>query len=93
MVIHVTPEIEADLRQRVESGEYADESEVLRTALRTLRAREQRIREIRASIEVGLVEIESGGGHEWTPELMEEIRREAEEMIRLGRRPKPDVCP
>jgi Arc/MetJ-type ribon-helix-helix transcriptional regulator len=36
MVIHVTPEFEADFRQRVESGEYADESEVVREALREL---------------------------------------------------------
>src|SRR5688500_546135 len=93
MVIHVTPEIEADIRQRVESGEYADESEVVRKALHTLRAREERIREIRASIEKGLAELERGEGYEWTPELMEEISREADEMIRLGRLPKPDVCP
>lgn len=93
MVIHVTPEIEADIRQRIESGEYADESEVVRKALRTLQASEERIREIRASIEEGMAEIEDGGGYEWTPELMEEIRREADEMIRLGRLPKPDVCP
>ena len=93
MVIHVTPEIAADIRQRVESGEYADESEVVRTALRTLQVREQRIREIRASVEKGMAEIERGGGYEWTPELMEEISREADEMIRLGRLPKPDVCP
>lgn len=93
MVIHVTPEIEADIRQRIESGEYADESEVVRKALRTLQASEERIREIRTSIERGMAEIERGGGYEWTPELMEEIRREADEMIRLGRLPKPDVCP
>jgi hypothetical protein len=40
-----------------------------------------------------LAEIERGEGYEWTPELMEEISREADEQIRLGRLPKPDVCP
>lgn len=92
-MIHVTPEIEADIRQRVESGEYADESDVLRMALRELQIREKRIREIRASIEKGMEEIDRGGGYELTPELMEEIGREADEMVRLGRLPKPDVCP
>jgi antitoxin ParD1/3/4 len=93
MVIHVTPEIEADIRQRVESGEYADESEVLREALRMLNVRERRVQEIRASIEEGLAELERGEGIELTPEVMEEISREADKLIRLGVLPKPDVCP
>jgi antitoxin ParD1/3/4 len=93
MVIHVTPEIEADIRQRVERGEYADESEVLREALRMLNVRERRVQEIRASIEEGLAELERGEGIELTPEVMEEISREADELIRLGVLPKPDVCP
>jgi antitoxin ParD1/3/4 len=93
MVIHITPEIEAGIRQRVESGEYADESEVLREALRMLNVRERRVQEIRASIEEGLAELERGEGIELTPEVMEEISREADELIRLGVLPKPDVCP
>jgi antitoxin ParD1/3/4 len=93
MVIHITPEIEAGIRQRVESGEYANESEVLREALRMLNVRERRVQEIRASIEEGLAELERGEGIELTPEVMEEISREADELIRLGVLPKPDVCP
>jgi antitoxin ParD1/3/4 len=93
MVIHVTPEIEADIRQRVESGEYADESDVLRKALRTLEARERRIQEIRASIEEGMAAFERGEFVELTPEVMDEIDREVDEMVRIGALPKPDVCP
>jgi antitoxin ParD1/3/4 len=93
MVIHVTPEIEEDIRQRIESGEYADESEVLREALRMLHARDRRLQEIRASIAEGLAAVERGEGSEWTPELMEKISREADEHIRLGLPIKIDVCP
>ena len=93
MVIHVTPEIEADIRQRVESGEYADESELLREALRMLDARERRVQEIRASIEEGLAAVERGEGIELTPEVWEEIDREVDELVRIGACPKPDVCP
>ncbi len=93
MVIHVTPEIEADIRQRVESGEYADESEVVRKALRTLQASEERIREIRASIEEGMAAFERGEGIELTPEVWEEIDGEVDELLRIGALPKPDVCP
>jgi antitoxin ParD1/3/4 len=93
MVIHVTPEIAADIRQRVESGAYADETEVLQTALRMLAARERRLQEIRASLAEGLAEIERGEGVEWTPELMDEISREVDERIRRGDMPNPDACP
>ena len=87
------PELEADIRQRVASGEYAAETEVLRIALRLLDARERRAQEIRASIEEGMAAIKRGEGIELTPELMDEIEREAEELARIGALPKPDVCP
>ena len=93
MVIHVTPEIEADIRQRVASGEYADETEVLRTALRELDARERRLQEIRASLAEAAASVERGEGTELTPELVGEIEREAAELVRLGVRPKPGVGP
>ena len=93
MVIHVTPEIEADFRQRVESGQYADETAVVRTALRMLDAREQRLDEIRASLAEAAASFERGDGIELTPELMDEIEREVEERVRRGDMPNPDVCP
>ncbi|MBA2598840.1 MAG: type II toxin-antitoxin system ParD family antitoxin [Chloroflexia bacterium] len=93
MVIHVPADIEASIRERVESGDYSDTTEVMRIALRLLDARERRIEEIRASIAKGIAEIERGEGIELTPELMDEIEREVEERVRLGEMPKPDVCP
>lgn len=64
MVIHVTPEIEADIRQRVESGEYADESEVLQEALLELERWERRVQKRGMSIAEGLAAIERGEGIE-----------------------------
>lgn len=93
MVIHVTPEIEADIRQLVSSGEFADETEVLLMALRLLDARQRRLEEIRASLKEAIASIERGEGREWSSELMAEIRQEADEKIRLGLPPKIDVCP
>ncbi len=93
MVIQVSPDIEESIRERVESGAYEDATDVIRKALRALESREQRIREIRASIDEGRAAIERGEGREWTPELRDEINREADERIRLGRLPDPDVCP
>lgn len=93
MVIHFPADIEASIQQKVQSGDYSDTTEVMRVALRLLNARERRIEEIRESIAEGLAEIERGEGFEWTPELMDEISREADEQIRLGQPPKLDVCP
>jgi DNA polymerase III delta prime subunit len=66
---------------------------VIRAALRLLEVRDQRAQDLRASIAEGLAAIERGEGIELTPELVEEIDREAEEQIRLGVPPDPDVCP
>ena len=48
---------------------------------------------MRESIAEGLTAIERGEGREWTPELMAELDRAADERIRQGLPPKPDVCP
>lgn len=46
----------------------------------------QRLRELIAEGEVG-------EGGPWTPKLMDQIRREADEMHRRGELPDPDVSP
>ena len=93
MSISVPADLEDSIRQKVDSGHYGDASEVIRAALRLLEVRDRRVQEIRASIAEGLAAIERGEGIELTPELMEEIDREADEQIRLSLPPDPDVCP
>jgi putative addiction module CopG family antidote len=93
MSIHVPVDLEESIRERVESGQYDDPSAVIRAALRLLDRRDRRLQELRASIAEGLAAIERGDGKELTPELLEEISREASKRARLGMAPKPDVCP
>ena len=93
MTIHVPADLEASIRRKVESGRYPDATEVIRTALRLLEAREERSELLRASVAEGLAAIERGEGSELTPDVIEEIEREADERVRLGLPPKPDVCP
>lgn len=93
MPIHVPSDLEERIRQKVESGQYDDPTAVIRAAIRLLDTRDQRLESLRASIAEGLAAIERGEGREWTPELMDEIDREADEGIRQGWQPKPDVCP
>jgi putative addiction module CopG family antidote len=93
MAIRVPDDLAASIRQKIETGRYRDETEVIRAALRSLDAREERAERLRASIAEGLAAIERGEGRELTPELMDEIEREADERIGLGLLPKTDVCP
>ena len=92
MNINLTPQLEAIIRAKVESGLYNNSSEVVREALRLL---EQRDKEetLRAAIAVGIEAVGRGGVIEWTPQLMDEIWREAEKAAAAGQKPHPDVCP
>ncbi len=92
MIIHVPADLDASIRERVERGDYPDATEVIRTAMRLLAARERRIEEIRTSLAEGIASIERGDGIELTPELLDEIEREVEDRVRRGEMPKPDIC-
>ena len=91
--MHIPADVAASIRQNVQSGRFGDEGAVLREALRLLDARERRAHELRASIEDGVAAIERGEGVELTPEFMDRLTREADEMDERGELPSPDVCP
>lgn len=55
--------------------------------------RERQLDNLRAKLQIGFDQLDRGEGVEWTPELMERLSREADEMHRRGERPSPDVCP
>ena len=92
MNVSLTPQLEAMIRQRVESGRYNSASEVVREALRLLEERD-RLEHLRSLIAVGVAEAERGELIDFTPELMDQIARRAKERIRRGEAPDPDVCP
>lgn len=93
MPITVPNDLEERIREKVASGQYDDPSAVIRAALRLLENRDRQLSELRALVADGLASIERGEGIELTPEVWEEIEREAHERYRLGFQPKPDVCP
>lgn len=93
MPIMVPPDVEEQIREKVSSGEYDDPSAVIRAAIRLLNHRDRQLSELRASVAGGLASIERGEGIELTPEVWEEIEREAHERYLLGCQPKLDVCP
>jgi antitoxin ParD1/3/4 len=64
MNISLTPQQEEKIRRRVESGEYASASEVVRSALRLLDRQEQlqeiQIEELRREVQIGLDQAKRG---------------------------------
>ena len=92
MTVHMPANVAPSIRQQVASGRFGDEAEVVREALRLLEARERRAQQLRDSVAEGLAAIERGEGIELTPDLMDEMEREAEALHRQGKQPKADVC-
>ncbi|MGH2557573.1 MAG: type II toxin-antitoxin system ParD family antitoxin [Thermomicrobiales bacterium] len=91
MTVTLAPRIEKLIRHWIESGQYPDADAVLSDALQLLQERNQaRFLKLRELVRAGF---ESGDAGELTPELMDEIEREAEEDFRRGETPSPHVCP
>ena len=93
MAIQRSADVEASVRQKVESGPFTDAAEVVREALRVLDEHERQLSTLRAQLQSGLDQLDQGEGVPLTPELVAEIRRDAEERFRRGERPNPEVCP
>ena len=92
MVLQLRPSILESIDQKVATGRYHDADEVVTEALRLLDERDHADRlnamlyDAREQVRLGLV-------YELTPELMDEIRREADEADRLGLPISDDVTP
>lgn len=92
MSLTLTPEIEAKIRERVDSGRYGDAAYVISAALRLLEERE-RSEHLNTLLAVGLEQAQRGELVEFTPEWAAEIDRRVDEMILRGEKPAPEVCP
>lgn len=90
MTVTLTPRIEALVQQQIEAGTYGTADEVIEEALRLLDQRDRRER-LQTSIGEADAELDRGEGVEWSPELIEELVREADELLLQGARPNPDV--
>jgi len=78
--ISLTPQQEARVRDRVQRGEYASVSEVVRSALRLLdqqdQLREIRLQELREEILVGVRQAREGLSGPFDEEMAGEIKRQ-----------------
>lgn len=93
MTIQLPPDVAERIRQKVARGDFPDAGEVVRAAMRLLEEQEQQLAHLRSALQIGLDQLDRGEGIPFTPDLMAEIRREAEDLFRRGERPDPDVVP
>jgi putative addiction module CopG family antidote len=89
MPIELSPQTEALIREKVEQGLYANADEAIAAAVRLLDEHDHRMTHLQEAIAAG----EVGEALPWTPELMDQLTREAEEMHHRGEMPDRDVYP
>jgi putative addiction module CopG family antidote len=78
MTVQIAPDVEAKIRDKVETGSYTDINAVLREAMALLEERDRK----HAWLLEALAEGEKGEAIEFTPERMEEIRQRAHQNVR-----------
>jgi antitoxin ParD1/3/4 len=93
MSIHLTPDLEAVIRQKVKIGLYSSADEALREAVRLLDERDRRLEWLRAELAVGEEQEKRGELVGLTPQRFAEIKRRARENARQGKPIKDAVKP
>jgi len=89
MNVHLTPELETLVQNKVKTGRYNSASEVVRDALRLFeqreRIRELQVRDIRKKIDEGWRSLERGEGID-AEEVFQTLAREEQRLMRKSRR-------
>jgi Arc/MetJ-type ribon-helix-helix transcriptional regulator len=92
MSIQLSPKAEALVRELIGLGDHDDPDTVVEEALEALLERKQHAR-LKAAIAVGMEQFERGEMIPWTPDMLDRLKRESEEHVRLGKPFKNEVIP
>jgi hypothetical protein len=87
MAIELTERSRAIVSEMLANGDFKNESEVIEHVLIRGEVEER----IKASLREALASLDRGKGIELTPEVWDEIDREADEIVSLGLPIDPDV--
>jgi antitoxin ParD1/3/4 len=93
MHINLSTEMEEYLQNKVGTGFYSNASEVVRDAIRRMREEDERLAALRAAVQVGDKQIDSGEGVAYTPDRLASITAKALDNARKGKKVSPDVTP
>jgi putative addiction module CopG family antidote len=92
MAITLNPQTEAEIKRLMETGHFTDASDVVGQALRALEDQEKLTR-LRTMLAEADAQIARGEVVDWTPDLMDRLKREAAANVRAGRPIKDEVKP
>jgi antitoxin ParD1/3/4 len=84
---------ETYIKQKVEAGFYSNATELVRDAVRRMREADEQRQALLAAVQIGDEQIVRGEYRVYTPELFEEIKRNARDKVKRGHQPNPDVLP
>lgn len=94
MNIVFPPVDESYIKAKIEDGFYTNATELVRDAVRRLREQDDaKYARLMAALEEGMQDVRGGRTVTYTPELLEQIEKEAIQHAAEGRKPNPDVCP
>jgi antitoxin ParD1/3/4 len=93
MAMQLPADIEARVQEMVARGEFSDADAVIREAMRLLDEQERQLGQLRVMLQTGLNQLDQGEGVRFTPKLVAQMRRDAEDRFRRGERANPDVGP
>lgn len=89
MNVSLTPELEALVDNKVQSGMYQTASEVVRAALRLLKERDEaqarRIEELRRDIAIGLSDLDDSRSKTFDRNALAEIKSKGRSRLIVGR--------
>jgi Arc/MetJ-type ribon-helix-helix transcriptional regulator len=91
--LKLNPKTIAIIQDKVDSGLYNDADDVVLTALKTLDEQDRDYLALKESLLVAEAQFARGEGIRLTPEVFEEIKRQAREMASAGHQPSRDVQP
>lgn len=94
MNIVFPPVDESYIKAKIDDGFYSNATELVRDAVRRLREHDDgKYTRLMAALEVGEQAVREGRTKPYTPELLDQIERDARLHVAEGRIPNPDACP
>ena len=93
MTMQLPADVEARVREKVARGEFSDADAVIREAMRLLDERERQLVQLRDMLQIGINQLDQGEGVPFTPTLVAQMRKDAEERFQRGERANPHVGP
>lgn len=95
MHIAISDPLQKFIQSKVNSGDYNNASEVIRSAIRRMKEEDnqKKYEQLAAELFIGFKQIEEGDVVEYTPELIEQLKKSAQENIKSKIPVKDSVKP